>query len=134
MPRVPYRNRDTCHLRQSHAGTIPGHASSARFGQRQPRQDPPNLGGGDAFTTGGGQREREAKMGGGVGCQNGREAMWGHTDTRFWEEAMLSQVNIDWAATRGQANVFHDESGGQDRKSTRLNSSHSGESRMPSSA
>ena len=40
----------------------------------------------------------------------------------------------DWAVVTDDGARFHDAQGRPDRKSTRLNSSHSGESRMPSSA
>ena len=51
--------------------------------------------------------------------------------TRAWASFIVCHLHVDLEAAAGGGTDRHCAS---DRKSTRLNSSHSGESRMPSSA
>ena len=54
-----------------------------------------------------------------------------------WETGRVYMKHFQTTVSSGKSEIFElnmEENGNQDRKSTRLNSSHSGESRMPSSA
>ena len=62
----------------------------------------------------------------------------GEEERDVWGNTHVARAVLNTLATRSQApvrsRVSQPHRGAADRKSTRLNSSHSGESRMPSSA
>ena len=60
--------------------------------------------------------------------------VYGVNHQKYAGEAIVSNASCTTNCLAPVAKVLHDKWGIKDRKSTRLNSSHSGESRMPSSA